>query len=88
MLAERRGLQIVAPIHDAFVVEADARDAEEASFELDRVMRDASRTVLRGYELRTDVQLIQAGGRFFDKRGVKMWTTVTELLAKLERETA
>jgi DNA polymerase-1 len=88
VLAERRGLQIVAPIHDAFVVEADARDAEEASFELDRVMRDASRTVLRGYELRTDVQLIQAGGRFFDKRGVKMWTTVTELLAKLERETA
>jgi DNA polymerase-1 len=89
VLAERRGIRIVAPIHDAFVAEAEARDAEEVSIALDRVMRDASRVVLRGYELRTDMQpIIRAGGRFFDKRGLAMWTTVTELLAKLERETA
>jgi hypothetical protein len=89
VLAERRGIRIVAPIHDAFVAEADASDAEEASLELDRVMRDASRVVLRGYELRTDLQpIIRAGGRYFDKRGLAMWTTVSRLLAKLERETA
>jgi DNA polymerase-1 len=89
VLAERRGIRIVAPIHDAFVAEAEAPDAEEVSIALDRVMRDASRVVLRGYELRTDMQpIIRAGGRFFDKRGLAMWTTVTELLAKLERETA
>jgi hypothetical protein len=84
-----RGIRIVAPIHDAFVAEAEAPDAEEVSIALDRVMRDASRVVLRGHELRTDMQpIIRAGGRFFDKRGLAMWTTVTELLAKLERETA
>jgi hypothetical protein len=89
VLAERRGIRIVAPIHDAFVAEADASDAEEASLELDRVMRDASRVVLRGYELRTDLQpIIRAGGRYFDRRGLAMWTTVSRLLAKLERETA
>jgi DNA polymerase-1 len=89
VLAERRGIRIVAPIHDAFVAEAEAPDAEEVSIALDRVMRDASRVVLRGHELRTDMQpIIRAGGRFFDKRGLAMWTTVTELLAKLERETA
>ena len=89
VLAERRGIRIVAPIHDAFVAEAEVRDAEEVSIALDRVMRDASRVVLRGYELRTDMQpIIRAGGRFFDKRGLAMWTTVTELLGKLERETA
>jgi DNA polymerase family A len=89
VLAERRGIRIVAPIHDAFVAEAEVRDAEEVSIALDRVMRDASRVVLRGYELRTDLQpIIHAGGRFFDKRGLAMWTTVTELLGKLERETA
>jgi DNA polymerase-1 len=89
VLAERRGIRIVAPIHDAFVAEAEAPDAEEVSIALDRVMRDASRVVLRGHELRTDMQpIIRAGGRFFDKRGLVMWTTVTELLAKLERETA
>jgi DNA polymerase family A len=89
VLAERRGIRIVAPIHDAFVAEAEVRDAEEVSIALDRVMRDASRVVLRGYELRTDMQpIIRGGGRFFDKRGLAMWTTVTELLSKLERESA
>jgi hypothetical protein len=88
VLAERRGIRIVAPIHDAFVAEADADQEEETSAALDRVMRDASRVVLRGFELRTDVQIIRAGGRYFDKRGLEMWTAVTEILARLERQTA
>jgi hypothetical protein len=88
VLAERRGIRIVAPVHDAFVAEADADQEEETSAALDRVMRDASRVVLRGYELRTDVQIIRAGGRYFDKRGLEMWTAVTEILARLERQTA
>jgi DNA polymerase-1 len=89
ILAERRGLEVVAPVHDAFLIEADAQDAEDASRELDRVMRDAARVVLRGYELRTDAQpVIHYGSRFFDKNGIEMWTTVNELLAKLERDAA
>jgi hypothetical protein len=88
VLAERRGIEIVAPIHDAFLAEADADRAEEASAALDQVMRDASRIVLRGYELRTDCQLIRAGERYFDERGVEMWETVTRLVAKLEEHSA
>jgi DNA polymerase-1 len=88
VLAERRGIRIVAPIHDAFIAEADADQEEETSVALDRIMRDASRVVLRGHELRTDVQIIRAGGRYFDKRGLEMWTAVTEILARLERQTA
>jgi hypothetical protein len=88
VLAERRGIEIVAPVHDALMAEADADREEEVSAALDQVMRDASRVVLRGYELRTDVQIIRAGARYFDDRGLEMWTTVTGLLAKLEKETA
>ena len=87
ILAERRGIRIVAPIHDAFVIECKAGEEQEASAALDRVMRDASRVVLRGYELNSDVQVVRAGGRFFDKRGLEMWSTVNRLLTKLERET-
>ena len=47
-------------------------------------MRDASRIVLRGYELNSDEQIVREGGRFFDKRGVEMWSTVNQLLTKLE----
>jgi DNA polymerase-1 len=71
ILAERRGLQIVAPVHDALMAEADLDRADEASAALDRVMRDASAVVLRGYELRTDVQIVRPGARFYDKRGSK-----------------
>jgi hypothetical protein len=88
VLAERRGIEVVAPVHDALVVEADADRVEEVSDGLDRVMRDAAAVVLRGYELRTDVQLIPAGSHYFDKRGIEMWTTVTNLLGTLEEQTA
>jgi DNA polymerase I len=84
ILAERRNVKIVAPTHDALVSEADLDHVEEASVALDRVMRDAASVVLRGYELPTDKQIILPGGRYYDKRGFKMWTTVERLLAQLE----
>jgi DNA polymerase I len=89
ILAERRGIEVVAPVHDAIMAEAPIGRAEEVSAALDRCMRDASAIVLRGYELPTDVQLIGAGyehERYYDDRGEAMWNTVTRLVNKLERE--
>jgi hypothetical protein len=88
LLAERRGVEIVAPIHDAFVVQCDVRSADDVSAALDRIMRDASAVVLRGCELPTDCKLIWPGERYQDKRGKEMWDTVSGLLAKRERESA
>jgi DNA polymerase-1 len=85
VLAERRGIKIIAPVHDAFLAEADADREEEVSAALDRVMRDAAAVVLRGYELPTDEQIIRAGSRYFDDRGLEMWETVTKLMAKLKK---
>ena len=81
LLADRRGIEIVAPIHDAFVAQCDARDVKDVSAALDRVMRDASAVVLRGYELPTDYQIVRPGGRYFDKRGKAMWETVRDRAA-------
>jgi hypothetical protein len=88
ILAERRGIRIVASVHDAFMAESPASRIEEVSAQLDQVMRDASRVVLRGYELRTDCQIIYPSERFFDKRGKQMWDTVTKLINKLEEQAA
>jgi DNA polymerase-1 len=88
LLAERRGIEIVAPIHDAFVVQCGVQDVEDVSVALNRLMRDASAVVLRGYELPTEQQIIRPGGRYFDKRGKTMWDTVCGLLTRRERETA
>jgi hypothetical protein len=88
ILAERRGVEIVAPVHDALMAEADLDCADEASAALDRVMRDASSLVLRGYEIPTDKQVIRPGTRYHDDRGAEMWGTVERLLAELEAKTA
>jgi hypothetical protein len=91
ILAERRGVQIVAPVHDAIMAQAPADHAVEASAALDRAMRDAASIVLRGYELPTDVQMVGQGQkreRYFDERGEAMWNTVTKLIAKRKEQTA
>lgn len=88
IMAERRSIPIIAPVHDAVMVQAAADDAEEVSAALDRVMRDASAVVLRGYELLTDVQVVQTGEHYHDDRGIEMWSTVTRLVAKLEQAEA
>jgi DNA polymerase I-like protein with 3'-5' exonuclease and polymerase domains len=88
VLAERRGVHIVAPVHDAIMVEAPAEQAEDVSIALDRVMRDAAAVVLRGYELPTDVKMVAAGQRYFDERGEAMWNTVNKLITRREEQTA
>jgi DNA polymerase-1 len=88
VLAERRGIETVAPVHDAIMAEGSAGEIEELSRALDQLWGDASAVVLQGYRLPTDVQLIRPGEHYFDDRGAAMWNTVTRLVAKLERETA
>jgi DNA polymerase I len=89
VLAERRGLRIVAPIHDAFMAEGPAADIEDVSTALDRVMRDASALILEGYELPTGADpFVLSGERYHDKRGRDMWETLNRLLAGIERKTA
>jgi hypothetical protein len=84
ILAERRGIELVAPIHDALMAEANAADAEDATHALDRLMRDASAIVLKGYELPSDCQIVHAGASFYDKNGKDLWDTITNLVTRLD----
>ena len=44
-------------------------------------MREASRIILDGFELSTDVEVVQYPERFMDAdRGARMWNTVQRLL--------
>jgi DNA polymerase I len=88
LLAERRGIELVAPIHDALLAEGPLSQVEELSHALDELMEDAAVVVLRGYRLPTECQIVKPGEHYQDERGVAMWATVARLVAKLERETA
>jgi hypothetical protein len=88
-LAERRGIPIIAPIHDAVIAEVPLDQADDAANALDRAMRDAGAVVLHGYDgLPSDKQIIRPGGHYVDKRGAKMWEAVTRLITKLEEKRA
>jgi hypothetical protein len=47
-------------------------------------MREASRIVLGGFELGSDVKEVRYPDRYMDKRGVVMWNKVMRLLERPE----
>src|SRR6516162_9733839 len=90
----RHGLTLIAPVHDAVLLES-SEDRIEADVALMReIMRRASRVILNPtadgtIELRTDVKIIRYPDRFTDSRGTELWETVLKLLAeRRERMTA
>jgi DNA polymerase-1 len=79
-LTTERGIEVGAPVHDAFLICAsfDRLDADIAAMRV--AMAEASRVVLGGFELRTDVSVVRYPDRYMDDRGLTMWNTVTGLL--------
>jgi hypothetical protein len=79
-LATERGIGVCCPIHDAFLIEADAGALDDEAGRMQAAMREASELVLPGFPLRTDVKCVRHPERYADDRGREMWATVTELL--------
>src|SRR6267142_714392 len=81
-LATERGIPVCCPIHDAFLIcsPLDRLDADIAAMRA--AMAEASRIVLNGFELRTDVHVVRYPDRYMDDRGVVMWARVQDLIAK------
>jgi hypothetical protein len=80
-----RGLRVCCPVHDAFLLESpvDEIDATVASAQL--AMAEASRIVLDGYEVKTDVEITRWPDRCTDARGSALWQ---KICAQLERREA
>jgi hypothetical protein len=83
ILATRRGIKLLAPVHDAVLIEAPIERIESDTALMQDIMRRTSRIVLSGgIELRTDVKIVRHPDRYSDKRGDKIWTEVLKLLAQ------
>ncbi|MHB8955440.1 MAG: DNA polymerase [Pirellulaceae bacterium] len=85
-LAVERGIQVCAPVHDALLVEGSIDDIDRVVAETQEAMREASRVVLGGFELRSDAKIVRHPERYSDSRGVGMWETVVGILRDLELE--
>jgi hypothetical protein len=87
VMADRCGLRLLAPVHDALLIEAPIERIEADVALLRECMRRASRIVLnptadRTLELRTDSKIIRHPARYTDPRGDEIWTRVMDLLAE------
>jgi DNA polymerase I len=98
-MAVEQGIEVCAPVHDAFLICAplDRLDADVA--EMKFIMEEASRIALGGFTIRADCPEFDKNGellefpmvirypdRFMIKRGVVMWNKVAKLLNRFQEE--
>lgn len=79
-LLTEAGIRVCAPVHDALLIEAPLDDIDSAVTTTQYLMREASRIVLGGFELGSDVKEIRYPNRYMDKRGLVMWNKVMKLI--------
>jgi DNA polymerase-1 len=82
----RHGLTLLAPVHDAVLLESSEDRIEPDVALMREIMRRASRVILNPtadgtIELRTDCKIIRHPGRYTDRRGAELWDTVLKLSA-------
>jgi DNA polymerase I len=85
-LGIERGIEICAPVHDAVLICAPLDRLDTDVAKMREAMAEASRIVLSGFELRTDVHVVKYPDRYMDERGTVMWDRVMRLIA--ERQSA
>jgi hypothetical protein len=94
IMAERHGIELVAPVHDAVLIESSLERIDATIAAMREIMRRASRIVLNAkphgpHELRTSVTVVRYPDRYRDDRGEQIWNRVLELLvAHEQREVA
>jgi hypothetical protein len=81
------GLTLIAPVHDAVLLEAPEDRIEADVALMCEIMRRASRVIFNltadgTFELHTDYKIIRYPDRFTDPRGTELWETVLKLLAE------
>ena len=82
-------IRVCAPIHDAVLIEAPLDILGEQITLARELMARASRDVLEGFELNTDVEIFRYPARYCDAdRGKEFWEMVIEELDRLQADRA
>src|SRR5262249_18315845 len=75
-----RGVSVVAPVHDALMVEGPADAIDGVVARTQEAMAEASAVVLAGFQLRSDAKIVRWPDRYMDERGREFWGRVMGLL--------
>jgi hypothetical protein len=79
-LATEGGVAVVAPVHDAVMVEGPADAIDGVVAQAKATMEEASAVVLGGFRLRSDAKIVRWPDRYMDGRGREFWGRVQALL--------
>ena len=82
LLGDRARHRNLRSVHDAVLICAPLEWLEDDIAQMCAAMTEASRIVLGGFELRSEVKRILPPDRFRDKRGAMMWDRVIGLISK------
>ena len=80
-LATERAVNVVAPFHDALMVEGPADAIDDVVARAQEAMAEASAIVLPGFRLRSDVKIVRWPDRYMDVRGREFWGRLMTLLS-------
>ena len=87
--ATERGVEVCAPVHDALLIHAPLDRLEDDIRTTQAAMAEASRIILKGFELGTDVRRTRYPDHYMDEnRGHKMWDKVWKHINQIERKAA
>jgi DNA polymerase I len=78
--ATEAGVEVCAPVHDAFLIAAPLDRLEADIAAMRDMMTKAGRAVTGGLDIRTDAEVVRWPGRYTDERGRTMWEKVMSLL--------
>lgn len=84
ILLVENNIKIIAPVHDAILIECEEGEAEETILQAQKLMTKAS-TIVLGPEnpIKTEAKIIGYPDRYSDKRGVETWDRIMNILKEL-----
>lgn len=83
ILLHEHGIKICAPVHDAILIESKEEDIERDIQIAQTCMKEASRILLDGFELSSEVEIFRHPQRFLDASSEVFWSQVMTIKDRL-----
>lgn len=87
ILCVEAGVKVIAPVHDALLIEVPIDRLTDTTALAQRLMQEASEIVLPGFSLRTDADIINYPDHFPVGDGAPLWHLIQQHLTQFDRET-
>jgi len=73
------GIRVIAPVHDAILIEDSSENINESVIKAKKCMEDASEYVLN-FKIRTEAKTVCYPDRYNDPRGEPMWNNIWDIV--------